>query len=539
MKDIYIFKNGETIPAKIEKLFETHGPYTFEGKRLDQLSKVELLVDSSTSTIKQTGTASEHTQTSNMLGRAAVGGVLAGGAGAVIGGLSGKKESISSNVSSEVINTDLTAQLVFEDNSSIYVRITDISAFHWLLGFANMKPLTDEELEVEKNKALSSRFEVQLNEAREEAISIVGYPKYGDKQAFEKAEAEILETTFKILQDTPEVARVLDYSEFVNVYQNTFSKRNVELDKPVNYYSDRYSGKGNNLFFIATIPILIYLVWNQSTSKPVEEADNGAQVSATMQISESTNVSKSTEPKEQVATEESKERVTSEDLVVRNDIAFLPNEDKPFTGRYETFYPNGNKKGVAHLKDGKFNGLMTLWDENGQKVSERNIKDGVELPINEDQKGGGKANTQGGFDSFRAEAENAKNKLECPNSVDSDITPAAYDGDGALYGCVQGKAQTVKWFINEVPNSNRVSNVKFMWNDWFKDMGYGLHPDKQEAQKALKVLIKLYAPEKSKELNKTFFGNSSKTITLARFTIKYTYDHGPAIDERMIVVTER
>ncbi len=115
------------------------------------------------------------------------------------------------------------------------------------------------------------------------------------------------------------------------------------------------------------------------------------------------------------------------------------------------------------------------------------------------------ANAQDGFDSFHAEAETAKNKLECPNSVDSDITPASFDGDGSLYGCIQGKMETVKWFINEIPNSNRVSNVKFMWNDWFKDMGYGLHPDKQEAQKALKVLIKLYAPEKAKELNKTFF----------------------------------
>lgn len=236
---------------------------------------------------------------------------------------------------------------------------------------------------------------------------------------------------------------------------------------------------------------------------------------------------------------ELKERVTTEDPVVRDDIFYLPNEDKPFTGRYETYYPNGNKKGVAHIKNGKFDGLMTLWDENGRINSERNIKNGVEIPLNKEQKKEGNTNTQGSFGSFRAEAEAAKTKLECPNSVDSDITPALYDGAGALYGCILGKMETVKWFINEIPNSNRVSNIKFMWNDWFTDMGYGLHPDKEEAQKALKTLIKLYAPEKSKELNKVFFGNNSKIVTSAKFTLQYTYDRGPAIDERMIVVTER
>jgi len=78
---------------------------------------------------------------------------------------------------------------------------------------------------------------------------------------------------------------------------------------------------------------------------------------------------------------ELKERVTTEDPVVRDDIFYLPNEDKPFTGRYETYYPNGNKKGVAHIKEGKFDGLMTLWDENGQNKTEKNIKNGIEMPV--------------------------------------------------------------------------------------------------------------------------------------------------------------
>lgn len=196
MKDIYIFKNGETIPAKIEKLFETHGPYTIEGKRLDLLSKVQVVVDSS------------------------------------------KRESI---INSEILNTELTAELTFEDQSSLYVLIKSIESFHWLLGFSNQQPLTDAELEVEKNKALNSKFERQLNEAHEKAILAVGYPKYGNKQAVKKAEAEILETTFKILQDTPDVARVVDYGEFVSIYQNTINKNNTITENTVIDEPDKYS----------------------------------------------------------------------------------------------------------------------------------------------------------------------------------------------------------------------------------------------------------------------------------------------------------
>ena len=72
-----------------------------------------------------------------------------------------------------------------------------------------------------------------------------------------------------------------------------------------------------------------------------------------------------------------KERVTSQDFIIKNDIMYLPNEDKPYTGIYETFYNNGNKMGVAHIKDSKFDGLMTLWDESGQHKTEKMIRNGI------------------------------------------------------------------------------------------------------------------------------------------------------------------
>lgn len=139
------------------------------------------------------------------------------------------------------------------------------------------------------------------------------------------------------------------------------------------------------------------------------------------------------------------------------------------------------------------------------------------------------------FKLFTTESNTATKELNCRNSK---VTPASY-GMGSLYGCIQGKAETVKWFINEVPNTGHVKNVKLMWNDWFKNIGYGLHADKQEAEIALKLLIKLYAPRKSSEVKEAFWGSSNKTIEGDGFVLKYTYSRGPAIDERLIVVTSK
>ena len=65
------------------------------------------------------------------------------------------------------------------------------------------------------------------------------------------------------------------------------------------------------------------------------------------------------------------ERVTTTNLEFRDNIGFLPNENIPFTGRFEEFYPNGQKKGEVHWKDGRLIGVSIWWHENGQKKSEQ------------------------------------------------------------------------------------------------------------------------------------------------------------------------
>jgi len=166
MENIFIFKNGDFVSAKIEKMFGTHGPYLIEGKRLDCLVKVHLLTDSSTSTTRNIGTTVEKSNTGSLVGRSIAGAIVAGGAGAVIGGLSGKKESVNNTETQEVKDTDLTVELNFQDNSSLYLRVKNINDFHWLLGFVNETPLTDDEISIEKEKANKTK---EYNQKIEEA----------------------------------------------------------------------------------------------------------------------------------------------------------------------------------------------------------------------------------------------------------------------------------------------------------------------------------------------------------------------------------
>lgn len=141
----------------------------------------------------------------------------------------------------------------------------------------------------------------------------------------------------------------------------------------------------------------------------------------------------------------------------------------------------------------------------------------------------------GGMLSFQAEADRATKALNCQQPK---ITPAS-SGLGALYGCIAGAAETVKFFINEAEGTSEVKNVKLMWNDWFVDIGYGIHADKKEAQAFVKAFAKLYAPHMEKKLTSIFFSNSNTTLEVGDYQIAYTYSRGPKIDERLFILTPK
>ncbi len=80
------------------------------------------------------------------------------------------------------------------------------------------------------------------------------------------------------------------------------------------------------------------------------------------------NVIKDTKPKEIVITE---------NIDIKNNLAYLPNKDMPFTGKYITRHPNGNKYIETNYTDGIRNGLLIMLDEKGYKIGQLNFINGI------------------------------------------------------------------------------------------------------------------------------------------------------------------
>jgi antitoxin component YwqK of YwqJK toxin-antitoxin module len=71
----------------------------------------------------------------------------------------------------------------------------------------------------------------------------------------------------------------------------------------------------------------------------------------------------------------SKDEITNE-IQIRDRIAFLPNENEPFTGKFEEYYSSVQKEHETTYLHGKQNGLSTWWYNTGQKWIEDHYIDG-------------------------------------------------------------------------------------------------------------------------------------------------------------------
>jgi len=138
--------------------------------------------------------------------------------------------------------------------------------------------------------------------------------------------------------------------------------------------------------------------------------------------------------------------------------------------------------------------------------------------------------------SFDGEARRATKALSCPRPV------FTHDGlyPGTLYGCIMGEADTAKYFIDEDPDKRgTVMLIKLIWNDWYRDLGFGVHPDKAEAELMVRSLARFFAPDQEAEMIAAFRGTAARTFNASGVTISYTWDRGSAIDAHMFVVLPR
>jgi hypothetical protein len=85
-----------------------------------------------------------------------------------------------------------------------------------------------------------------------------------------------------------------------------------------------------------------------------------------------------------------------------------------------------------------------------------------------------------------------------------------------------------------------VEKVTVIWDDSTKDLSYGgVHSDQGIAEALLAALATRYAPASFAEVLDAFRGTKPKTIRSASFGLRYTYRRGPAIDERLLTITQK
>ena len=127
------------------------------------LTKVTVLVDASTTTGHQTGTQSSKAKMLSVVGRSVVGGVLTGGAGAIVGGVTAKRNATIDTETTQTLHTNLTVELQFREAAPIHVVVTELSSYHWLLEQSGSEPASDDEL-----RQMQTAAQVQIPHELEE-----------------------------------------------------------------------------------------------------------------------------------------------------------------------------------------------------------------------------------------------------------------------------------------------------------------------------------------------------------------------------------
>jgi len=87
----------------------------------------------------------------------------------------------------------------------------------------------------------------------------------------------------------------------------------------------------------------------------------------------------------------------------RNGIKYEVNAETPFSGKYVTYYENGQREVEVNYKYGKKDGLDTLWFENGQKLVEENYRNGKEEGLHTQWFGNGQKRMEWDFKNGKRE----------------------------------------------------------------------------------------------------------------------------------------
>lgn len=221
MKNIFIFKNGKTAKADIKKLFLTHGPDTIEGKRLDHLKQVKLMTDA--------------------------------------------------NVLAKNDENRLTVELIFNDSNVIYIQVSNLEDFHWLLSYANEPEWPESVIKAEKLESLLESFNQNLDEVYDKTLKNIDVTKEKIKNIdginLAKINENILQDMYKAFLDTSDAANQLEYNNFYKKYSDYVQEKTLSLfikdsDYKVNY-DDKVKIKFSNIFIVFIVLISVYYFSNE------------------------------------------------------------------------------------------------------------------------------------------------------------------------------------------------------------------------------------------------------------------------------------
>ena len=123
-----------------------------------------------------------------------------------------------------------------------------------------------------------------------------------------------------------------------------------------------------------------------------------------------------------------------------NELAFLSKEKKPFTGKAECFYENGQKKEEINFKNGMNHGLWTEWYENGHKKSEENYLEGKEDGLETEWYENGQKSFQTNYKNGKEDGlftywdENGNKELVINYKNGKQLSKEKYNKDGSRKG---------------------------------------------------------------------------------------------------------
>lgn len=133
-----------------------------------------------------------------------------------------------------------------------------------------------------------------------------------------------------------------------------------------------------NIIFI--LAIIFFISECNADIRVLEQLRSQAHHKAKKSVSKIKKPKKIVRPKSIVLKDtKPKEIVTLAELDIRNDLAYLPNEDAPFTGKHQMHHSNGKKYVETKYKDGKKNGSLIMWDEYEHKIGEIIFENGSQL----------------------------------------------------------------------------------------------------------------------------------------------------------------